>query len=67
MDWKNALMHAHDGHARGHALALAKAREIGLPFEPDESLSAAHLFQVRATVGREIYANGASSVWLVKA
>jgi len=56
MDWKNALMHANDGHARGHALALAKARELGLPFEPDGSLSVPNLFQVRATVGREIYA-----------
>lgn len=60
MDWKNALMHASDGHSRGHTLAFAKARELGLPFEPDGSLSAPNLFQVRATVGKEIYAYMAS-------
>jgi cytochrome P450 len=56
MDWKNALMHANDGHARGGALARAKARELGVPFEPEGSLSAANLLRVRAEVAKEIYA-----------
>jgi len=56
MDWKNTLMHADAGHARGAALARAKARELGLPVEPDGSLSVATQFQVQATTGVQIYA-----------
>lgn len=29
MDWKNALMHASDGHSRGYELAAGIARELG--------------------------------------
>tara|TARA_A100001037_G_scaffold304714_1_gene342432 strand:- start:2461 stop:3753 length:1293 start_codon:yes stop_codon:yes gene_type:complete len=35
MDWKNTLMHATDGHSAGRALAVAKAKELGLQ-TPDE-------------------------------
>src|SRR5512134_2366762 len=53
MDWKNVLMHANDGHSRGHALALAKGRALGLPV--DAGLTPAQFFQIRAVTGLEIY------------
>jgi cytochrome P450 len=53
MDWKNTLMHADDGHARGHALALAKARALGM--DTSQPLRPEQLLQVRATTGLEIY------------
>jgi cytochrome P450 len=56
MDWKNTLMHASDGHSRGRALALVKARELGIPLEADGTLSFGNSFAVRANVGKEIYA-----------
>lgn len=57
MDWKNALMHANDGHSRGRALALARGRALGLPIgDEGTGLSAAHFFQIQASVGLEIYA-----------
>jgi cytochrome P450 len=54
MDWKNTLMHANDGHSRGHALALAKGRALGLQFG-DDGPTSEQLLQVRATAGLEIY------------
>ena len=54
MDWKNTLMHANDGHARGHALALAKGRALGLPLGEREPTPEQFL-QIRATTGIEIY------------
>ena len=56
MDWKNALMHANDGHSRGRALALAKGRALGLPIGDDGAgVTPEQFFQIRATVGIEIY------------
>jgi cytochrome P450 len=54
MDWKNTLMHANDGHSRGHALALAKGRALGLQFG-DAGPTSEQLLQIRATAGLEIY------------
>jgi len=54
MDWKNTLMHANDGHSRGHALALAKGRALGLPFAA-AGPTPEQFFQIRAAVGLEIY------------
>ena len=53
MDWKNTLMHANDGHSRGHALALAKGRELGI-VGPDGP-TPEQFFQIRAATGIEIY------------
>ena len=53
MDWKNTLMHANDGHSRGHALALAKGRALGLPV--DAGLTSPQYLQIRAAAGLEIY------------
>ena len=55
MDWKNALMHANDGHSGGRALALAKGRAMGLPLEDERRVSNEQWFQIRAAVGLEIY------------
>ena len=56
MDWKNVLMHANDGHSRGHALALAKGRALGI-LEPDGAgVTPEQFFQIRAKAGMEIYA-----------
>ncbi len=54
MDWKNVLMHANDGHSRGHELALAKGRALGLSFGASGPTSE-QFFQIRAAVGIEIY------------
>ena len=57
MDWKNMLMHANDGHSRGHALALAKGRALGIDIEGDGAgVTPEQFFKIRATVGMEIYA-----------
>ncbi len=56
MDWKNVLMHANDGHSRGRALALAKGRALGIPIEDERRITTEQWFQIRATVGVEIYA-----------
>lgn len=53
MDWKNTLMHANDGHARGRALALAKGRALGIPV--DAGVTPEQFFQIRAAAGLEIY------------
>jgi cytochrome P450 len=53
MDWKNVLMHANDGHSRGNALALAKGRSLGIP--TDAGVTPEQYFQIRASVGLEIY------------
>jgi cytochrome P450 len=53
MDWKNVMLHANDGHSRGHALALAKGRALGLPV--DDGLTPAQFFQIRAVTGLEVY------------
>src|SRR5262245_48658601 len=55
MDWKNALMHANDGHARGRELALAKGRALGLAVDDARRVTTEQWFQIRATVGIEIY------------
>jgi cytochrome P450 len=52
MDWKNMLMHANDGHSRGHALALAKGRALGFG---ESGVTPEQFFQIRATAGLEIY------------
>jgi len=54
MDWKNMLMHANDGHSRGHALALAKGRALGIP-SGEGGPTPEQFFQIRAMVGVEIY------------
>ncbi|MGE0388009.1 MAG: cytochrome P450 [Gammaproteobacteria bacterium] len=56
MQWKNILMHAADGHPEGHALALARGREMGLDLPdrapiPDEAGQ-----QIRFSVHQELYA-----------
>jgi cytochrome P450 len=56
MDWKNTIMHAGDGHSRGRALALARAKRLGLPPNEQGEYSDAQLFQVRADATRETYA-----------
>jgi cytochrome P450 len=56
MDWKNVLMHANDGHSRGRALALAKGRALGLALDDERRVTTEQWFQIRATVGVEIYA-----------
>jgi cytochrome P450 len=56
MDWKNVLMHANDGHTRGRELALAKGRALGLPVDDARRVTTEQWFQIRATVGIEIYA-----------
>jgi cytochrome P450 len=55
MDWKNALMHATDGHSRGRALAVAKGRALGVVSD-EGRIGTEQWFQIRATVGIEIYA-----------
>ncbi len=55
MDWKNTIMHASDGHARGRALALRKARELGHPVEDGAPLAPEVGLQVRATTAAEVY------------
>ncbi len=56
MDWKNMLMHANDGHSRGHALTLTKGRTLGLPIGDDAAgVTPEQFFQIRAAVGIEIY------------
>jgi cytochrome P450 len=54
MDWKNALMHATDGHSRGQELALAKGRALGVVGDAGR-IGTEQWFQIRATVGIEIY------------
>jgi cytochrome P450 len=55
MDWKNTLMHASDGHARGAALVREHARRLGI--EPDASgkLPADATSRVRVAAGLEVY------------
>jgi cytochrome P450 len=55
MDWKNTIMHASDGHSRGHALAVARAKKLGIPANEQGGYSAQQLFQVRADATRETY------------
>jgi cytochrome P450 len=54
MDWKNALMHANDGHSRGRQLAVDLAKEMGL--EPGEYLTPDQELAVRGEVGQRVYA-----------
>ena len=48
MDWKNTLMHASDGHTRGHELARARARALGLELGDGDG-SRREFLAVRAT------------------
>ena len=56
MDWKNTIMHASDGHVRGHELARTRARELGLDLGAGEDLPAATALAVRAKAAQEVYA-----------
>jgi cytochrome P450 len=55
MDWKNVLMHANDGHARGRDLALERGRKLGLAVDDASRVTAEQWMQIRASVGIEIY------------
>lgn len=55
MDWKNTLMHSFDGHSGGQALAVAKARELGLEPDANGGLSPAALTQVYTATGASLY------------
>jgi cytochrome P450 len=55
MDWKNTLMHAADGHSRGHALAAARARELGQEVGDNDVLSQEVRGQVAGSVAFAIY------------
>ena len=55
MDWKNALMHASDGHSRGYELAAGIARELGFDVSGGRPLLAAEEMAVRGRVGASIY------------
>ena len=56
MDWKNVIMHANDGHPRGHALAIAKARELGHEVGANQPPSDEALMAARGQAAREVYA-----------
>ena len=55
MDWKNTIMHAADGHARGRALAFERAREFGLEVNEAGSMTPEDSLQVRARTAGEVY------------
>ena len=56
MDWKNAIMHASDGHSRGLALSYQKAAEFGLEADPSKPMDPAVSMQVRALTAAQVYA-----------
>jgi cytochrome P450 len=55
MDWKNIIMHANDGHNRGHDLACAKAKELGHDVDPSQRLPQDLSLAVRAAAAGEVY------------
>jgi len=56
MDWKNLIMHANDGHPRGHELAHAKAVEMGLEVGDGDRLPEEASLAVRAQAAQATYA-----------
>lgn len=56
MDWKNLIMHANDGHPRGHELAVAKCGELGIPVDAGARLPDEAALKVRTQGGQEVYA-----------
>jgi cytochrome P450 len=58
MDWKNIIMHASDGegHPRGHALACAKAVELGHKVDLNAAIPGEVAMAVRASAAQETYA-----------
>ena len=55
MDWKNTLMHSSDGHGRGRALALVKARELGIELDEDGEIPKDRLVDVWSSTGAALY------------
>ena len=55
MDWKNTLMHSSDGHGRGRALALVKARELGIGLDEDGEIPKDRLVDVWSSTGAALY------------
>ena len=55
MDWKNLIMHANDGHARGELLARAKARELGQEVDDSAGLAPEVALAVRGAAAGEVY------------
>ena len=55
MDWKNIIMHANDGHERGHALCVAKAQAMGLELGPDGEISSENELALRGAAAGEVY------------
>ncbi len=55
MDWKNIIMHANDGHARGRQLALEKARSLGLEVDPSQPLVGDASLAVRGAAAGEVH------------
>jgi cytochrome P450 len=56
MDWKNTIMHGHDGHPRGRDLVLARAKRMGLDPGDGGALPVATFFAVAAAAAQEVYA-----------
>ncbi len=56
MDWKNLIMHATDGHARGAELVREHGRKLGFTLNEHGSFSSEELLKLRMHVGREVYA-----------
>jgi len=55
MDWKNIIMHANDGHHRGHELACAKAKALGHDVDPSQRLPQEAALAARAAAAGEVY------------
>lgn len=56
MNWKNAMMHASDGHSRGRKLWLAKAKSLGLELDADGNVAPEQEMQVAVATAQEVYA-----------
>ena len=55
MDWKNTIMHASDGHPRGHELATRSAQALGLDCGEGGRLPAETALAVRGNAAQEVY------------
>lgn len=55
MDWKNLIMHANDGHPRGHELARARALELGLDVGEGNRLPEEASLAVRGEAAQATY------------